>query len=286
MTSPIYRGRFAPSPTGPLHLGSLLTAVGSWLMARKNKGQWLIRVEDLDPPREIPGAALRQIETLKAFGMVSDEPVLWQSQRSERYAEVLTGLLQSGKAFECYCSRKDLSEHDGIHRYCVQHDGKEKQAAIRLKLPDSDLGFDDRIQGHFSQHLAQDIGDTVLKRADGLWAYQLAVVVDDADQRISHIVRGLDLLDSTPRQIYLQRVLGFATPEYSHLPLVRDEHGNKLSKSLAAMAIDEQDPLPALRWCWRFLGQNDAQWPETPSPERALRLAASGFVPGKIPSTS
>jgi glutamyl-Q tRNA(Asp) synthetase len=286
MTHFVYRGRFAPSPTGPLHLGSLVAAVGSWLMARKNRGQWLVRIEDLDPPREVPGAALQQIETLKAFGMVSDEAILWQSQRSERYSEVLKNLLQSGHAFECFCSRKDLSEHEGIHHFCVRHDDKEKPAAIRLKLPNIEMGFEDQLQGRFSQVLARDVGDMVLKRADGFWAYQLAVVVDDADQGISHIVRGQDLLDSTPRQLYLQQVLGLPTPEYSHLPLVRDEQGNKLSKSLSAVAIDDRDPMPALRWCWRFLGQNEAEWPQNLPPERALWQAASRFMPGKIPSTS
>lgn len=279
-----YRGRFAPSPTGPLHLGSLLAAMGSWLLARKANGTWLIRIEDIDPPREIKGIAQKQIETLKAFGMESDETILWQSQRSERYREILHWLINSKNAFECFCSRKDLIEHQGIHRFCVAKN-TGKKPVVRLKIPDSTIEFEDLIQGSFSQTLGTEIGDTVIKRVNDFWAYQLAVVVDDADQEITHIVRGQDLLTSTPRQIYLQRILGFTTPQYAHLPLVYDDAGNKLSKSFSACPIDANNPIPAMRWIWQYLGQDPASWPLESEPARALFQVLTHFDASKIPAS-
>lgn len=284
-TRKAYRGRFAPSPSGPLHLGSLLAAMGSWLMARQNTGQWLIRIEDIDPLREISGAAAGQIETLKSFGMESDEPVLWQSGRSERYGEVLQKLLDSNHAFECFCSRKDLIEHQGIHRECINKNA-EKKPAIRLRVPDITIDFEDRIQGSFSQSLGREAGDIVIRRADGFWAYQLAVVVDDDDQGITHIVRGMDLLESTPRQIYLQRLLGCSGPEYAHLPLVVDSSGHKLSKSLAAFPLDTNAPIPAMRMTWKLLGQDMENLPATDRPEHLLLQAITRFDATKIPRDS
>lgn len=254
-------------------------------MARQAGGSWLIRIEDIDPPREIKGAATGQIETLKSFGMTSDEPVLWQSRRSERYREVLQTLLDNDAAFPCFCSRKDLIGHHGIHRFCIGNNA-EKSPAIRLRIPDVTIEFEDRIQGRFSQATGAVVGDTVIRRADGYWAYQLAVVVDDADQGITHIVRGMDLLDSTPRQIYLQRLLGFSTPQFAHLPLVVDSTGQKLSKSLAAFPIDPLDPIPAMRKIWQCLGQIPANWPHGNDPERALLQAITQFDATKIPSRS
>ena len=278
-----YLGRFAPSPTGPLHLGSLLAAVGSWLMARQANGQWLIRIEDIDPPREVKGVALGHIETLKAFGMQSDKTILWQSKRSERYQEILDQLINSDHAFECFCSRTDLTSSKGIHRSCIAKNA-EKHPAIRLRIPDITIGFEDNLQGEYSQILGTEVGDMVIKRADGLWAYQLAAVVDDADQGITDIVRGRDLLDSTPKQIYLQQLLGFPTPYYAHLPLLMDASGQKLSKSLSAYPVDRQDPIPALRRTWENLGQNPSLWPSDSSPERALQQAIAHFDAVKIPS--
>ncbi len=255
-----YRGRFAPSPTGPLHFGSLVAALGSWLIARHHHGDWLLRIEDIDAPREVPGAATQQIETLAAFGMQSDEPVLWQSTRSDAYADALDRLLSERLAFACMCSRSDLSANDGIHRQCVANAIARKHAdrrqAIRLRVQDGRIDFDDAIQGHYEQIAERDIGDVVLRRADGLWAYQLAVVVDDAAQGITEVVRGADLLDSTPRQILLQRALGLPTPAYVHLPLAVDAEGRKLAKSSASMPVDAADPIPALRAAFAFLGQN------------------------------
>lgn len=284
-TAKPYRGRFAPSPTGPLHLGSLLAAMGSWLMARKAAGAWLIRIEDIDPPREIPGAANLQIETLKAFGMESDESILWQSRRSERYDEIMQKLTGAGHAFECFCSRRDLLEHQGIHRFCISR-GAEKNPAIRLKIQDIVVEFDDQLQGHHVQSPGLEVGDVVIKRADGFWAYQLAVVVDDADQKITHVVRGRDLLDSTPRQIYLQGILGFSTPRYAHLPLVTDSTGRKLSKSIASCPVDSDNPIPAMRQVWQYLGQDLAAWPRESTPDRTMMQAVTHFDVSKIPSVS
>lgn len=280
-----YRGRFAPSPTGPLHLGSLLAAMGSWLMARQAWGQWLVRIEDIDPLREIDGAAKGQIETLKRFGMESDLPVLWQSTRGERYGEILQKLMDSGHAFHCFCSRKDLLESQGVHRMCITKNAESKPA-VRLRTPDVTIQFHDLVQGQFSQNLGREVGDFVIKRADGFWAYQLAVVVDDGEQEISHIVRGMDLLESTPRQIYLQRLLGLPTPEYAHLPIVTDASGQKLSKSLAAFPLDHKDPIPAMRMMWKLLGQDTKNWPAAGKPEGLLLQAITRFNATKIPRAS
>lgn len=275
------RGRFAPSPTGPLHFGSLVAALGSWLMARRAGGDWLVRIEDLDPPREVPGAAEHQLQALQGFGMAPDGPVLRQSMRGEAYARALRRLLASGDAFECRCSRSDLEAVGGIHRYCVNHDEK-RPAAIRLRLPDGVLGFDDAVQGHFAQDLGREVGDVVLRRADGYWAYQLAVVVDDADQGITQVVRGADLLDSTPRQIHLQRRLGLPTPAYLHLPLVLDAAGQKLGKSLRSLPVDADDPWPALMAAWEFLGQERGALAPRGQPAEALAHALEHFDPARI----
>ncbi|HSX64808.1 MAG TPA: tRNA glutamyl-Q(34) synthetase GluQRS, partial [Pseudoxanthomonas sp.] len=254
----VYRGRFAPSPTGPLHFGSLLAALGSWLLARHAGGQWLLRMEDLDPPREVAGAARHQLDTLAAFGLHADGPVLWQSQRSPAYRQALDQLIGDGHAFFCHCSRSDLATTGGIHHACVAG-SQRPDPAVRLRVPHvATVDFEDGLQGHYRQDVFAEVGDFVLKRADGYWAYQLAVVVDDAAQGITDVVRGADLLDSTPRQILLQRALGLPTPRYLHLPVVMGENGQKLSKSLAALPVDAADPLPALRAAWRLLGQDAA----------------------------
>lgn len=283
-SSEIYRGRFAPSPTGPLHFGSLLAAFGSWLMARHADGQWLTRIEDLDPPREIAGASQRQIETLNAFGLFSDETIMRQSERGAHYQAALDRLLENGSAFVCHCSRSDLADDGGVHRACVS--GRPRpDPAIRFRVPDgTTLAFEDAIQGTTGQDVAADVGDFVLRRADGLWAYQLAVVVDDAAQDITDVVRGADLLDSTPRQILLQRALGLPTPRYAHLPLVVDAQGRKLSKSLAALPIDPADPVPAMRAVWRALGQGSLTG-GTGSVASMLETMRVRFDPSRLPRT-
>lgn len=282
---PFHRGRFAPSPTGPLHFGSLTTALGSWLLCRHAQGEWWVRVEDLDPPREVAGAAQRQLATLRAFGLFPDGPVESQSLRGPFYQSAVDRLLAEDKAFFCHCTRSELASRQGIHHHCI---GKAARAgrAIRLRVPEGTrVSFVDGLQGDTHQDVWSDVGDFVLKRADGLWAYQLAVVVDDAAQGMTDIVRGADLLDSTPRQILLQRALGLATPRYLHLPLVTDPRGEKLSKSSAALAVDDGDPLPALQAAWRALGQTPLPG-EARDPASFLSAAQALFSPGQLPRTA
>jgi glutamyl-Q tRNA(Asp) synthetase len=255
-----YRTRFAPSPTGLLHLGSLVTAVGSYLAAKQACGAWLLRIEDLDPPREVPGSADAILETLTALGFEWSEPVLRQSNRQGAYEQAAAQLVAGGHAYECSCSRMEIAaaqstaqtgdelHYPGWCRAGVRAAGRP--CALRLRVPDIQLDFEDAIQGHLGSNVATAVGDFVIRRRDGLFAYQLAVVVDDAAQAISHVVRGADLLTSTPRQILLQRALGLATPAYAHLPLVLDQDGVKLSKSAGAAVVDSSQPAAEL---WRAL---------------------------------
>ncbi|WP_052107991.1 tRNA glutamyl-Q(34) synthetase GluQRS [Aerolutibacter daejeonensis] len=284
--APSYRGRFAPSPTGDLHAGSLLAAFGSWLLARHAGGRWLVRVEDVDAPREVPGAAQRQLQTLAAFGLHPDEPVVFQHQRGALYQAALDQLLSTGQAFVCHCSRTVLAANGGIHRACVAT-APRPDPAVRLRVEDGTLiTFDDAIQGPQRQDVARDVGDFVIRRADGCWAYQLAVVVDDADQGITDVVRGADLLDSTPRQILLQRALGLPQPRYAHLPLLLDAHGRKLSKTDAAHPVDPNNPLPALRTAWRELGQPAEALATSLDVPGLLTDAQAVFDPRRIPATA
>jgi glutamyl-Q tRNA(Asp) synthetase len=288
LRSPPYRGRFAPSPTGALHFGSLLAAFGSWLAARHAGGQWFVRVEDLDPPREVPGAAEAQLRALAGFGFESDGPAWRQSGRGDAYRAALDRLLADGSAFECHCSRADLVGEGGIHRRCIpgaHRPGRASaQPAIRLRVPDGcEIAFDDAVHGRIVQRVDREVGDFVLRRADGPWAYQLAVVVDDAAQGVTDIVRGADLLDSSPRQILLQRALGLPTPRYLHLPLVVDGKGRKLSKSLAALPVDAADPLPALRAAWVALGQPVDPLAGIADRDALLAAATRAFDPAGIP---
>ncbi len=262
-----YRGRFAPSPTGELHAGSLVGALASYLDARAHDGVCLVRIEDIDGPRTVRGADRAILETLARFGMQSDEPPIWQSARTERYALAFARLEQAGLIYPCGCTRKEIADslasaharhttlaYPGTCRHGLR--GKTARA-WRIRVPegtDAIVRFEDRWQGPQQQNLALDVGDFVLKRADGQWAYQLAVVVDDAEQGITHVVRGADLLDSTARQIYLQRCLGAPTPVYLHVPVVVDANGEKLSKQTGARALDNDDPLPALVAAARHLG--------------------------------
>jgi glutamyl-Q tRNA(Asp) synthetase len=279
----VYRGRFAPSPTGPLHAGSLLAAFGSWLLARHAAGQWLVRIEDLDPPRETIGAIERQLRMLAASGLDSDGPILRQSRRHGYYRAALEMLLDTGEAFVCHCSRTTLAEATGIHRKCTPH-AHRSDPAIRFRVqPGSTVTFDDRLRGRITQDASAEAGDFVLRRADGLWAYQLAVAVDDAAQDITEVARGADLLASTGRQILLQRALGVRTPRYAHLPLVLDDRGRKLSKSLVSAPVDDRNPMPALRSAWQALGQPALALADAASIADLIAIAPLRFDPELIP---
>lgn len=258
-----YRGRFAPSPTGPLHFGSLVAALGSCLDARSNGGEWLVRMEDVDEPRCSPSVADGMLRTLERLGFEWDGEVMVQSRRKARYGELLERLKAAGLAYPCGCTRRELADSalapDGAAIYpgtCRNGLLPGKSArSWRLRVEGAAIAFDDAVQGPMRQDLEREAGDFVLRRGDGYFAYQLAVVADDADQGITHIVRGADLLDSTARQIFLQRCLGFPTPEYAHLPVAVNSSGEKLSKQTLAAAVDEAAPEAALRAALRFLGQ-------------------------------
>ena len=276
---PLYIGRFAPSPTGVLHAGSLLAALASWLDARAHGGQWLLRIEDVDTPRCVPGADQTIVQQLAQCGLQADGPVLWQSQRSALYQQALDQLVAQGLAYPCGCSRKDIeaaqTQPTARHQAAVYPGtcrqglrGKPARAwrlnvdAVRhtLGLPER-TAWTDRRLGAQTEDVAQAVGDFVLRRADGLWAYQLAVVVDDAAQGVSDVVRGQDLCDNTARQILLQQALGLPTPRYLHTPLVLGPNGEKLSKQNGAQALDLREPLTALRAAAQALGL-----PEVPGP--------------------
>jgi glutamyl-Q tRNA(Asp) synthetase len=267
----VYRGRFAPSPTGPLHAGSLVAALASWLDARANGGRWLVRIEDVDTPRCVPGADQHLLHQLASCGLTSDEPVVWQSQRSGLYQAALDRLVAQGAAYPCACSRKDIeavltAQGMGRDRHtaavypgtCRPERGGLRghgARAWRFRLPiEATVRWTDARLGEQQQEVAAEVGDFVLLRADGLWAYQLAVVVDDAAQGITRVVRGEDLADNTPRQILLQQALGMPTPSYLHSPLVLGANGEKLSKQNGAQALDMSDPLAALNRAATVLG--------------------------------
>jgi glutamyl-Q tRNA(Asp) synthetase len=262
----MYVGRFAPSPTGPLHFGSLVAALASWLDARAAAGRWLVRIEDLDSPRAQPGAAEDMLRTLARLGLTWDGEVLYQSKRSTRYAAALHAL--DGYTYWCACSRREVADSslglaaDGAQIYpgtCASGiaPGKTRRA-LRVKAAGS-VAFEDRVQGCITQQLERDVGDFVLHRADGQFAYQLAVVIDDAEQGVTDVVRGADLLDSTPRQIYLQRLLGYPTPRYLHVPAAVNAAGEKLSKQTGAEPIDASGRSEILRRALRFLGQSETE---------------------------
>jgi len=257
-----YVGRFAPSPTGPLHFGSLVAALASWLDARAAGGRWILRMEDLDKPREQPGAADAILRQLEALGLTWDGPVLVQSRRELRYREALDDLRRTGLSYPCACSRREIADSalgiDGAHIYpgtCRAGLPPGKPArTVRVRTAGEPIRFVDRVQGECVQDVAREVGDFVVMRADGLFAYQLAVVVDDADQGISDVVRGADLVDSTARQILLQRALGYPTPRYAHVPVAVNAAGEKLSKQTGALAIDCTGCAPAIARALIFLG--------------------------------
>jgi glutamyl-Q tRNA(Asp) synthetase len=288
----MYKGRFAPSPTGPLHFGSLVAAVGSYLESRCNDGQWLLRMEDLDPPREQPGAADNILHTLEGFGFEWDDEVVYQSQRHSAYEAALEQLEQSGQLYPCTCSRREITKQGISNTYGTIYPGtcrdpanrdSNKAFALRLRTDNETINFHDHIQGQFEQKLAAEIGDFMLKRRDGYYAYHLAVVIDDAEQNITHIIRGNDLLDSTPRQIYLQQQLNLPTPNYLHLPMAINDQGQKLSKQTHAKAI-EIEHAPLLVWqALNFLGQQPPQELSTESLATIWNWAFANWQLKKIP---
>ena len=253
-------GRFAPSPTGDLHFGSLVTAVGSYLEVKSAGGIWLLRIEDIDPPREVEGSADRIIDDLNRLGLVPDGPVLYQSSRLNAYQDAADQLLENGLAYPCACSRKDLPESGKYPGTCRNGipTGKAPRS-IRLSVDNGPCLFNDKLQGLVSESPAETRGDFIIKRADGLFAYQLAVVVDDHFQGVTQVVRGADLLDSSCRQIYLQKALGFVSPDYMHLPVVVSEDGKKLSKRTRTDPVKHQQPVAAVSQALHFLGQNPPQ---------------------------
>jgi len=288
-----YRGRFAPSPTGPLHFGSLIAAVGSFLDARSRGGEWLVRMEDLDPPREVSGAADDILRTLEAFGLYWDSEVMYQSQRHDAYQQVLEQLEHAQLVYPCGCSRKDVQEnvarsgssnvYPGTCRNGLPQ-GREARA-LRLRVADLDVRFGDRLQGDIEEWLPAKSGDFIIRRADGLFAYQLAVVVDDAEQGITDVVRGADLLDSTCRQIFLQQSLGYALPRYLHLPVAVNESGEKLSKQTNAPAVSPQQAVSSLTAALCFLGQRVPAGLENSQLADFWAWAVPNWQAGRIPNT-
>lgn len=249
-----YIGRFAPSPTGPLHIGSLYTALASFLQARSQQGLWLLRIDDLDTPRNIKGSGDSILKTLETFGLHWDGRVAYQSQTLDVYHEILDKLANDKLIYPCTCSRKTLtSVYSGICRN--KQTLPDSPHSLRIKTDNRFIAFNDKLQGLMSQNLA-DNGDFILKRKDQIIAYQFAVVIDDDRQHINHVVRGYDLLDSTPRQIYLQQLLGLVTPDYMHVPVIIDEQGYKLSKQTLATAVDIKKPHTVIFELLNLLKQN------------------------------
>ncbi|MGV6850740.1 MAG: tRNA glutamyl-Q(34) synthetase GluQRS [bacterium] len=247
-------GRFAPSPSGPLHLGSVVAAVGSWMAARIHNGQWKLRIEDIDKPRAIKGADKIIISELQRLGLEWDGPILYQSQRLDAYSEALEKLKSSDLIYACQCTRKQLAESSIYPGYCRNSQFPQKANAQRIRVDNKNICFTDKRKGTICQNLVDDVGDFIVKRKDGQFAYQLAVVVDDYFQEVNQVCRGEDLLISTPRQIYLQQQLGYLQPEYEHIPLIVDQYGNKLSKSDQAKPIANQDPLKLITYSLKKLG--------------------------------
>lgn len=293
----MYIGRFAPSPTGPLHFGSLIAAVASYAEARKQHGRWLVRMEDLDKPREIAGAADHILHTLSAFGFEWDTDVIYQSERSSYYQAAFDELLSKGYIYPCSCSRKEIADSASIGiegaiypGTCLVHPPKPgSKVSWRIKTNHGPLVFRDAIQNSqneniFSQNLAKDIGDFVLKRADGFFAYQLAAVVDDNIQSITHIIRGADLLSSTPRQIYLQQLLNFEQPQYSHVPIAVNAADEKLSKQTLAEAIDSTDAVNWLIKALQFLGQKPPKMLQKNSISEVWKWVFENWDLQKIPA--
>ena len=286
LTSPDYIGRFAPTPSGHLHFGSLVAALASYLDARSVGGRWLLRMEDLDPPREEPGAQAAILKALESYGFEWDGTMIRQSERHAAYAQVLDQLFNHGLAYACTCSRKQLEPYHGIYPGLCRNAGHPgEDAAIRLRVPELEYHFNDRVQGQYRQHLGREVGDFVIRRRDGLYAYQLAVVLDDAWQGITDIVRGADLLDSTPRQLYLQELLGLPQPRYLHVPLITQPDGNKLGKSYRSPPLSEDQATVLLLRALRALGQTPPPELDDATPAEVLKWGVEHWEATRIPRT-
>ncbi|MBV4497040.1 tRNA glutamyl-Q(34) synthetase GluQRS [Pseudomonas sp. SWRI12] len=281
-----YIGRFAPTPSGHLHFGSLVAALASYLDARAVGGRWLLRMEDLDPPREEPGAQAAILKALESYGFEWDGEMVRQSERHDAYDQVINRLFSQGLAYACTCSRKQLEAYQGIYPGLCRNAGHgTEDAAIRLRVPELEYHFTDRVQGEFRQHLGREVGDFVIRRRDGLYAYQLAVVLDDAWQGVTDIVRGADLLDSTPRQLYLQELLGLPQPRYLHVPLITQPDGHKLGKSYRSPPLAADQATPLLLRALRALGQQPGLELADASPRELLAWGIRHWDAGKIPRT-
>ncbi|MGQ0752738.1 MAG: tRNA glutamyl-Q(34) synthetase GluQRS [Betaproteobacteria bacterium] len=288
-----YRGRFAPSPTGPLHFGSLIAALGSYLEARTYAGEWLVRIEDLDTPRIVPGASGAILRALAACGMRWDGAIAYQSSRADAYHAAVHALRQRGIVYPCACSRREIADsavtgiegpvYPGSCRAGLPMNGKAR--ALRIRADGARIEFSDLLQGTIAQDVAACVGDFVLYRADGVYAYQLAVVVDDAEQGITDVVRGSDLLDSTPRQIHIQRLLGVPQPRYLHLPVAVNGSGEKLSKQTRAAPVDCARPAAALVDALRFLGQDPPERLSVAGADDVLAWALENWRIERVPRT-
>ena len=288
-----YRGRFAPTPTGPLHFGSLIAAVASYCQARSLQGDWLVRIEDVDEIRTVPGSADDILRTLDNYGFQWQGDVLYQSHRKPAYEETLQQLLTKDLIYRCVCSRKELQEQAELGELGIIYPGlcankqhtENIESAIRIRTQNQHIEFEDQIMGKYGHNLKQDLGDFIVRRRDGLFAYQLAVVIDDEFQQITDVVRGIDLLNSTPRQIYLQQQLDYNTPTYAHLPIAIDANGNKLGKQTGASTIDSGKPVAALVKAMNFLGQQTEPGLENASLNTFWQWAIEYWDISKIPRT-
>lgn len=288
---PAYRGRFAPSPTGPLHFGSLITATASYLQALSAGGEWLLRIEDIDPPREQPGAAAEIIATLSAHKFQWTGPVQHQSTHQSRFEAILKSMLDSDLAFRCTCSRKQVRAQARIGRIGPVYPGTcrtrqlnsdTENTAIRLRTGEHAITFEDRVYGRIDCSIGDEIGDFVIRRADGLIAYALAVVIDDFDQGVTEVVRGGDLLDFTPAQIFLQQILGFNTPAYMHVPVAVNINGKKLSKQTGATPVDDSRPSENLVACLKYLRQDPPATLSSAPPDDIWAWARAHWAPEQL----
>lgn len=285
MPSPRYTGRFAPTPSGLLHFGSLLTAVASYLDARRHQGRWLVRIEDLDTPRKIPGASEHILHTLRTYGLHWDGEVVNQSERLPRYRQVIEQWLENGQAYYCDCPRREITASNGVYPGTCRERAlpPAPDHAVRLRVADQPLSFHDRLQGTVTQNILQACGDFIIRRRDGIIAYQLAVVIDDIDQGMTDIVRGADLLDSTPRQLWMYRLLQHPAPRYLHVPLIMRPDGEKLSKRLGSAPLEADQATATLHRVLRILTPDIPLELSTAPVREQLDWAVRHWQPDRLP---